>query len=150
MKALIRRMTEADRLAVKEMMRVFYASEAVHTNGSEAIFERDITACIGDSPFADGYVFTVNGKTVGYGMTAKSFSTEFGKPCVWIEDIYIRPEHRGEGIGTAFIDHLKKLHTDALIRLEVEDDNTAAVKAYRKNGFSELPYKEMYYNNNSQ
>ena len=80
----IRSMHESDRASVLEMMRVFYASPAVHTNGSERIFQADISACVGDSPYAEGYVFEQDGVIAGYGMIAKSFSTEFGKPCIWI------------------------------------------------------------------
>ena len=128
---------------VLEMMRVFYASPAVYTNGSEEIFQNDVEACIGDSPYLCGYVFVEGEKIVGYAMTAKSFSTEFGMPCVWIEDLYLIEAFRGQGIGTQFFEFLEKTYTNTLLRLEVEAENTSAVHTYRKNGFDELPYVEM-------
>ena len=76
----IRSMQESDRASVLDMMRVFYASPAVHTDGSEEIFQADVSACVGDSPYAEGFVFEQDGKLAGYGMIARSFSTEFGKP----------------------------------------------------------------------
>ena len=140
---MIRAMRAEDRAAVLDMMRVFYASEAVFTNGSEEIFASDFAACVGDSPYLAGYVFTEGEETVGYAMIAKSFSTEFGKPCNWIEDIYIREAYRGKGIGTAFFAFLEENYTDCIFRLEVEKENTRALAVYEKCGFSELPYMEM-------
>ena len=50
-------MKEYDRNKVLEMMRVFYASPAVLSNGSEEIFKADIDNCINESPYLEGYVF---------------------------------------------------------------------------------------------
>ena len=50
MSTIIRKMTESDREAVVEMMRTFYHSPAVFTNGSEEIYNNDVTACVGASP----------------------------------------------------------------------------------------------------
>ena len=64
----------------------------------------------GRNPYLDGYIFAApdSGEIQGYGMVAKSFSTEFGKPCAWIEDIYIKDSYRGLGIGSRFIEHVKR------------------------------------------
>ena len=139
----IRRMTAADTEAVIAMMRTFYASPAVFTNGSEEIFQNDVAACVSDSPYAEGYIFEIEGRIVGYGMLAKSFSTEFGKPCIWIEDLYLLPEYRGLGIGSAFFAFVEKRYPSCLLRLEVEEENERAIQVYKKNGFDALPYVEM-------
>lgn len=139
----IRSMRESDRDFVLGMMRVFYASPAVHTNGSEEIFHNDISACVGNSPYAEGFVFEQDGVLAGYGMIAKSFSTEFGKPCIWIEDIYLLPAYRRSGAATQFIQMLRATHPDAVIRLEAEEENVTALAAYHKNGMTELPYVEL-------
>jgi ribosomal protein S18 acetylase RimI-like enzyme len=136
-------MTNAHREDVLSMMRIFYASPAVATNGSEKIFQADIDACIGDSPYAEGFVFDIDGVLAGYGMIAKSYSTEYGMPCIWIEDIYLKPEYRNLGIGSSFCAYLEKKFPGHLFRLEVEEDNLPAMHTYRKNGFTEMPYVEM-------
>ena len=128
---------------VIEMMRVFYSSDAVYTNGSEQIFTSDVENCINDSPYLEGYVFEDEGRLVGYGMLAKSFSTEFGKRCIWIEDIYVIPEYRSQGIGTRFLKEVESKYSDCLLRLEAEVENIAALRVYKKCGFSELPYIEL-------
>ena len=139
----IRPMQEEDAASVLEMMREFYASPAVHTNGSDEIFQNDIAACVSQSPYAEGFVFEYDCQLAGYGMIAKSFSTEFGKPCVWIEDIYLLPEHRRRGVGSAFIQMLRRRYPDAVLRLEAEKENLSALAAYHKNGMTELPYVEL-------
>ena len=140
---LIEKMTAEHAESVIDMMRVFYTSPAVHTNGSEEIYKADVENCINDNPFLEGYVFTENDGIAGYGMLAKSFSTEFGKQCIWIEDIYINPEHRGKGIGSEFLAFVEKSYPDAILRLEVEEENERAVHVYKKAGFGVLPYMEM-------
>ncbi len=139
----IRAMTEADSPAVLEMMRAFYSSPAVFTNGSDEIFRADIAACVGDSPYLEGYVFETEAGLCGYAMLAKSFSTEFGKPCIWIEDIYLNDNSRGLGIGSAFFDLLGEKYPDCLLRLEAEEENEGAVRLYERQGFTRLPYLEM-------
>lgn len=139
----IRPMALADNAAVIAMMEVFYASPAVSTNGSREIFEADFAACIGASPYLEGFVFENAGEIQGYAMLARSFSTEFGKECVWVEDIYIREAHRGKGIGGAFFTFLAERYPQAIFRLEVEPENEPAVHLYQKSGFFTLPYTEM-------
>ena len=139
----IRKMTEADREVVVNMMRTFYHSPAVFTNGSEEIYNNDVTACVGDNPYAEGFIFEHEKEILGYGMIAKSFSTEFGKPCIWVEDLYLKEEYRGRGVGSNFFAYLEKLYPNTIMRLEVEEDNTRAVAVYKKNGYEELPYMEM-------
>ena len=143
METKIRAMTSGDKSDVFEMMKVFYNSPAVHTNGSDEIFYSDIENCINDNPYLEGYVLENTDGIQGYAMIAKSFSTEFGKPCIWIEDLYIREEYRGMGIGKTFIDFITEKYTDCVFRLEVEEENERAVHVYRKNGFEVMPYMEM-------
>ena len=139
----IRKMKESDRKIVADMMRTFYHSPAVWTNGSEEIYHNDITACVSDNPYAEGFIFESEKEIAGYGMIAKSFSTEFGKPCIWIEDLYLKEEYRGKGIGSSFFRYLEKEYPNTIMRLEVEEENMGAVAVYRKNGYETLPYMEM-------
>ena len=143
MESAIREMEEKDRKQVLEMMRVFYASPAVWSNGSEEIFEADFAACISDSPFLEGYIFESAQDIRGNEMLAKSFSTEFGKPCIWIEDIYVKDAYRGLGIGSYFLKFIESKYSDAIFRLEVEAENERAVNVYQKCGFEVIPYMEM-------
>lgn len=143
MDSTIRNMNINDKPIITEMMRTFYASPAVISNGSDKIFSNDIENCINDNPYLEGYIIENSKGIQGYGMIAKSFSTEFGKPCIWIEDLYIKEQFRGLGLGKMFLDFITKKYTDCIFRLEVEEENERAVKLYKKCGFDVLPYMEM-------
>ena len=140
---MIKPMTSEHKGAVLEMMRVFYASPAVLSNGSEEIFNSDIDNCINDNPYLEGYVFEENGEIFGYAMVAKSFSTEFGLPCIWIEDLYFKPEFRGKGLGGEFFVYLNEKYPGTIMRLEAEEENERAIHVYKKCGFDVLPYMEL-------
>ena len=143
MESTIRNITILDTEEVLEMMREFYSSPAVFTDGSDEIFISDIENCINNSDYLEGYIIENSEAIQGYAMIAKSFSTEFGKPCIWIEDLYIRQEHRGKGLGKMFLDFITEKYTGCIFRLEVEEENAGAVRLYEKCGFDFLPYLEM-------
>ena len=62
---------------------------------------------------------------------------------VWVEEIYVRPEFRGMGLGRALLRALPELAPAARYRLEIEPDNARAEKLYREMGFEILPYRQM-------
>ena len=143
MESTIRKIERKDKVTIVEMMKDFYSSPAVFSNGSEEIFLSDVENCLIDNPYVEGYVIECVDKIQGYAMIAKSYSTEFGKACIWIEDLYIKDEFRGLGIGKQFMKFITEKYTDCIFRLEVEEENERAVKLYESFGFSVLPYMEM-------
>ncbi len=140
---MIRKMEEKDSASVLEMMRVFYASPAVLSNGSEEIFRADFENCVGNSPYAEGFIVEDAGEILGYAMVAKSYSTEFGKPCIWIEDLYLKEPYRGKGLGSQVLQFIFDQFPGSIFRLEVEEENARAIAAYQENGFDVLPYIGM-------
>ena len=141
----VRKFKYQDKFEVLQMMEAFYASEAVSTNGSKEIFENDFENCVNENPFLDGYVLYSDTDILGYAMFAKSFSTEFGKMCIWIEDLYLKKEYRGQNIIPRFFEYTKSVYPNVLFKLEVENENTHALHVYKKLGFKNLPYSEMIY-----
>lgn len=141
----IRKMEPEDAEAVLALMTVFYQSPAVLVHAPEAVLRRCIADCLAGGPYLEGYVFEMDGDLTGYSLVAKGYATEVGGLCVHVEDLYIRPEARGQGIGGAFLDYItdKYQNTAARIRLEVEAENTRAMAVYQKHGFQELPYLQM-------
>ena len=125
----IRQMKEKDRECVLSMMEEFYNSDAVLTNGSREIFENDFNNCINGCPYLEGYIFENGGIILGYGMIAKSFSTEFGKICIWFEDLYLKPEFRGNGIFK---------HLFGKVVEEARKRNCIVIKTYEKNNRERL------------
>jgi len=143
MSSTTRAMRKEDKPCLMEMMRVFYASPAVLSNGSEEIFSNDIDNCVNDNPYVEGYVIEDETGIQGYTMVAKSFSTEFGKACIWIEDLYVKEQYRGLGLGKRLMDFITTKYTDCIFRLEAEEENERAIRLYKKCGFSVLPYLEL-------
>ena len=141
----MRKMSEKDKETIFNMMREFYNSPALITTPSDEVLQRNISDCISGNPYIEGFVFEENETVIGYAMTAKSYSTEFGGICVWIEDLYLLPEYRHKGIGSRFFTYLEVLYrgTAVVFRLEAERENENAVEVYKKNGFTELPYIEL-------
>ena len=126
------------------MMRVFYDSPAVLHTSSDQVLKNDIDACIGDNPYLDGYVFMEDNQITGYAMVSKSFTTEYGGLCGWIEDLYIKPEYRRQGISREFFKTLPSLHPDIVrFKLEVEPENERAITTYKSCSYSLLPYNIM-------
>lgn len=143
---IIRKMHKADSEEVLAMMKIFYASPALLTDPSEDVMKRDIEDCLGDNPFIECFVFEDKDNNIaGYSMVAHSYSTECGGNCIWVEDIYIKPDYRGKHIAGSFFDYLDGMYKGKAVRmrLEVEEENESAVKAYRKAGFDRLGYVQM-------
>jgi len=140
----IRPMEINDKKEIMQMMRVFYDSPAVQHTAPDKILEKDIEDCLSNMPYLDGFVIEQSGKIAGYAMTAISYTTEYGGICVWLEDLYIKPEYRHKGISGKVFEFIEKNYPDAVrFKLEVEPDNEFAVKCYQKHGYQISPYFEM-------
>ena len=88
----IRAMQLKDMEEVVGMMRGFYDSPAVIHAAPDEILRQDVKDCVGDCPYIEGYIFEENDRILGYSMVAKSYSTEYGGICVWVEDLYMKRE----------------------------------------------------------
>ena len=139
----IRKLCAADFDQVMAMMRVFYASDALLVHPDDAVLARTLRDSMAGGPYITGYGFKINGCLAGYGMVSRSYSTETGGICLWIEDIYICPAYRGKGIGTAFLQFVEKLGGAVRLRLEAEPANEKAMSVYRNAGFQELGYTQL-------
>ena len=62
---------------------------------------------------------------------------------VWIEELYIRPEFQGNGLGTQFFEFIQKEIPARRYRLEIEPDNEGARALYERLGFKSLDYSQM-------
>lgn len=141
---IIRSMEEKDKKEVLAMMRVFYDSPAVFHTSSDAVLKRDVEDCLGDMPFVEGFVFEDGGTLAGYSMISKGYTTEYGGLCIWLEDLYIKPEYRRQGIGSALFGYLEERYPQAVrFKLEVEQENEGAIQTYRRSGYRISPYFEM-------
>ena len=56
-------------------------------------------ALFGAHPCAEVVFACLDGVPVGYALFFQTFSSFIGKPGIWLEDLFIRPQVRGRGIG---------------------------------------------------
>lgn len=79
---------------------------------------------------------------VGTAIFFSTFSTFTGKPSLWLEDVFIRPEYRGNGIGTRFLELFLSLARErgcARAEWAVLDWNEPAIRFYEQLGASVMP-----------
>jgi GNAT superfamily N-acetyltransferase len=93
----------------------------------------------GEHPVAEVVIGEVGEEPAGFALFFHSFSTFLGRPGIYLEDLYVRPEFRGRGIGRALLVHLAGLAMErGCGRLEwsVLDWNEPAIGFYRGIGAS--------------
>ena len=109
---------------------------AVYENEPDAVdaTETDLHAALfSDNPRAFAHVVDLNGTVIGFALWYVNFSTWTGKHGIWLEDLYVTPEHRGTGLGRALLAELARICVErAYTRLEwwVLDWNTPAIGFY--------------------
>lgn len=141
----VRPMQPGDFEPVLQMMLDFYASDALLIHPEESVLRRTLSDAIEAGPYVEGFVFFHGDAPAGYGMVAKSYSTEAGGPCVWIEDIYVLPQYRGQGLGTGFLQFVESRYRGwaVRLRLEAEPENEKAIWVYGNAGYEVLGYLQL-------
>ncbi|MEX2227452.1 MAG: GNAT family N-acetyltransferase [Dehalococcoidia bacterium] len=91
--ALIRALAEYERLA------------------HEAVFDEDELRAylFGERRYAEVILAEHAGDVVGFALFFHNFSTFLGKPGIYLEDLFVRPEHRGGGHGKALLSRLAQI-----------------------------------------
>ena len=83
-----------------------------------------------------------SGPAAGFALFFHTFSTFLGRRGLWLEDLFVRPEHRGKGLGRDLVAALARLaHERGCGRFEwaVLDWNAPAIGFYQKLGATILP-----------
>jgi len=66
-------------------------------------------ALFGERPIAAALLARVDGSPAGYAVYYHTFSTFVGRPGIFLDDIYVRPEFRKRGIGRALLEAVAKI-----------------------------------------
>jgi len=101
---------------------------------TEALLE---VGLFGDRPYAEVVLAEDDGRPVGFALFFYNFSTFLGRPGLYLEDLFVLPEHRGSGIGRLLLAHLARLAVErGCGRLEwaVLDWNRDAIQFYERLG----------------
>lgn len=80
---------------------------------------------------------TIDGEPAGFALYFFNFSTFVGRPGLYLEDLYVRPGFRSQGLGRQLLAHLARIAVERRCgRMEwaVLDWNEPAIKVYRAIG----------------
>ena len=94
-------------------------------------------ALFGPAPVASAHVAVLDDEVVGFACWYVTFSTWKGLPGLWLEDLFVRPEARGTGLGRTLLETLAAVCVErGYPRFEwwVLDWNTSAIGFYRSLG----------------
>jgi GNAT superfamily N-acetyltransferase len=101
----------------------------------------------GERPVAEVLLGYLGDDPAGFALFFHNFSTFLGKPGIYLEDLYVRPEHRRSGVGRALLTHIARLAMERNCgRLEwsVLDWNEPAIRFYRGIGASPVSGWTLY------
>lgn len=91
----------------------------------------------GARPYAEVLIGEIDGEAQGFALFFHNFSTFEGKPGVYLEDLFVRPEARGSGLGKALLKRLAEIAVERdCARLEwwVLDWNEPSIQFYKSLG----------------
>lgn len=105
---LIRSVTPDDMDVLANLVRELAVYEKVEdlARGTAADFRRNL---FGTLPAAEAAIVEFGGEAIGFALWFGTFSTYRAKPGIYLEDLFVRPEHRGRGIGKAVLAMLARL-----------------------------------------
>lgn len=100
----------------------------------EAALERGL---FGPRPYAEAVIGRYDGIDSAFALFFHTFSTFLGQPGLYLEDLYVRPEARGRGIGRALLGYVGRVavHRNCgRLELAVLHWNEPAIRLYRRLG----------------
>ncbi len=142
----IRPATEADVPLILSFIRELADYERL-SHEAVATEEALRNSLFGERRFAEVLLGYRGGSPAAFALFFHSFSTFLGKPGIYLEDLYVKPEFRGAGIGRALLVHLARLARErGCGRLEwsVLDWNEPAIGFYRGIGASPVSGWTLY------
>ena len=96
----------------------------------------------GPRPYAEALVARIGGTPVGHAIFFHNYSTFLSAPGIYIEDIFVLPEHRGAGAGKALLREVARIARDrqcARVEWAVLDWNQPAIDFYQRMGADVMP-----------
>ena len=139
---MIRTGTEEDAPVIFSLIKEL--AEYEHLAHEVAASVDDIRKTLfGERPFAETLIGENDGLPISFALFFYNFSTFLGKPGIYLEDLYVQPEHRGKGFGSKMLAHIAALAKErncGRFEWSVLNWNTPAIRTYEKLGAT--PMKE--------
>jgi GNAT superfamily N-acetyltransferase len=132
----IRAATVGDVPVILELIRALATYERA-PNEVTATEQGLVEVLFGEKPAAEVLLAFENETAIGFAVFFHNFSTWLGRPGLYLEDLFVKPEHRGKGYGRALLIHLAKIARErGYGRMEwaVLDWNEPAIEFYRQLG----------------
>ena len=132
----IRTTTEADLPVILQLIRDL----ATYERAPDAVVATEAglrEVLFGAKPSAEVLLALEKGEPIGFAVFFHNFSTWLGRPGLYLEDLFVRPEKRGKGYGRALLERLAQIAKErGCGRMEwaVLDWNEPAIQFYRKLG----------------
>ncbi len=132
----IRAATPADISLIGQFIRDLaeYEKLAHAVRFDEAVMAQKL---FGPRPFAEVLIGDIDGTPQGFALFFHNFSTFEGRPGIYLEDLFVRPDARGSGLGKALLGKLAALAVErdcARLEWSVLDWNTPAIDFYKALG----------------
>ena len=133
---MIRDATPEDTHTIAELLRALAEYERL---SHEVVLDEDELRAhlFGERRYAEVVLAEEAGEAVGFALFFHNYSTFLGKSGIYLEDLFVRPEHRSGGHGKALLAHLARLAVErGCGRLEwsVLDWNEPSISFYRSLG----------------
>lgn len=133
---MIRPATPADVPAILQLIRAL--SDYEKLSDQVVVTEAQLREHLfGPRPYAEVLLAEEAGRVVGYALFFHTYSTFLGRPSLYLEDLFVLPEHRGRGHGKGLLARLAQLAVErGCGRFEwmVLDWNTPAIQFYESLG----------------
>lgn len=140
----MRRAARSDIPTLVALMAEFYAESAFELDRSVA--EAAFASILGEERLGGVWLIESDGEAVGHVVMTLRFGMEFAGLIACVDDLYVRPSHRKQGLATKALAELRDLCKARGVRamtVEVGDDNVAAQAAYRRLGFEEASNRQL-------
>jgi GNAT superfamily N-acetyltransferase len=130
----IRPATEKDTSLILSLIRELADYEKL-THEVKATEKNIQKTLFGEHPVAEAIIGEYDDKPVSYALFFYNYSTFICKPGIYLEDLYVRPQHRGKGFGRALMAYIARLARErncARFEWAVLNWNTPAINVYEK------------------
>lgn len=100
-----------------------------------------LKSLFGPRPYAECVIARWNGEPAGFALFFHNFSTFLAQPGIYLEDLFVKPEFRGKGLGRSLLRHLARLAVErdcGRLEWSVLDWNESAIGFYKSIGAAPL------------